>query len=346
MAIDRRELSRHGVGLMMVHRRCQPCGCDELPPPDCFGCSPPNEPVTWDMDFPAAMTYDVGDEETDTYIDTGVGTCSDLGFVAEEYSITRDYPDISTLGSGNICYREHDRPCAWGFFHGIAYGIKRTAAETYFACGDGCELLATASTYGSASNVTNRYKYSAPHVTNQEALDTLAAARPGDCGDVNQCGTGLWAWLQPIICGDGYKFGYAGLLQYMPLTSELVLTIRWIPRILATVLYKSTYDGGRAFESTVSVPYISQSEMDLGDGPWGKCWGNVFPNATSTDQLIAGTQGSDQLSWRYSAVVDCTTDFDGLPIVLSLIDSAAVLVQHYRWAMVDTPATITVTPNF
>jgi len=42
-------------------------------------------------------------------------------------------------------------------------------------------------------------------------------------------------------------------------------------------------------------------------------------------------------NWRYSAVVDCATDFGGSPITLNLIDSAQVHTMHYRWQLNNTP---------
>jgi len=330
---------------MMVHRRCQPCGCDELPPPDCFGCSPPNEPVTWDMDFPEAMTYDVDDEETDTYIDMGVGTCSDPGFVAEEYTMSRQYPDISLLGSGNVCNREPDRPCAWGFFAGKAYGVRTTDGHWY-ACGD-CNLTYSHEFYGPATNVTSNFYYSGYHATNQAALDVLTAAEPAACDDVDQCGYGFWARHQTNICGGAHKFGYAGLLEYVPLTSELVFTVKWIPLIRMTYYYAYNDSGliGGAYGGSIGSNHAGLLHADVENG-WSLLYGDMFPGATSAEDLITSTFLSNNLQWQYSKVVDCSTDFGGSPITLDIRNTATVQSAHDKWSMVDTPQTITVTPNF
>ena len=332
---------------MLTHRRCQQCGCGELPPPDCFGCSPANEPVTWDMDFPAAMTYDVIDSDMNSYEDDGSpDTCEDVGFVSESYDMTREYPDITDLGSGNVCNREPNKTCAWGFFAGVGYGRWRADGQLE-GCSIPCTLSYTQSFYGSASNVTDNWWYAtaAPQYTNQSALDTIAASAPADCGDViGQCGTGFGATYQSRICDTGLKFGYAGLLEYNPVGTLLTFTIKWIPRIQ----YTSSNGEYQAFQSSgkLGPNHAGLLGVDGVDSAWTNCFGALFPGATSGTDLKSGTFQSNHLQWRYSKVVDCATEFGGSPITLTLIDSTLVLAAHARWSMADTPATITVTPNF
>jgi len=303
------------------------------------------------MDFPASMTYYVAATDSSTYTYTNSLPCNDAEASIQDYAASREYPDISTLGSANVCYRELSPACSWGFFHGVGYGISNVSDCRYHNCVTCSGLAASTTFYGDVNNVTNRYRYSLSHI-NAEAQASIQAAAPATCGTVvGSCGGGFGC-QQTETCtvnaagGSGSRFGYAGILQYMPLTSELVFTASWLPRGLYDF-----YDaaGGGASGGAAGGPRLNG--VDPSTTRWDLNTGNIYPNAASYlklsgDDYAGGTSDSDMFRWRYSAVVDCSTDFGGTPIVLTLIDSAQVLVMHYRWGMSGTPATITVTPNF
>lgn len=176
----------------------------------------------------------------------------------------------------------------------------------------------------------------------------MVAAAPATCGTLIGSCTGGFGCQQYETCtvtsgsGSGSKFGYAGILKYLPLTSELEFTVSWLPRTKHAFQFDQSQSAGGG-------PRLNG--LNSSEDVYTKNTGDIFPNAASYlkltgDDYPGGTSDSDMFRWRYSAVVDCSTDFGGSPIVLSLIDAAQVNVMHYRWALTDTPQTITVTPNF
>ena len=309
------------------------------------------------MDFPASMSYYGAASATDTYTYTsGGGSCTTPEYFEEAFTAERYYPDISTLGSGNVCYRETTPACAWGFFHGVGYGIADTDDCRYHNCITCSSNVGVTTFYGDVNNVTNRYLYSGSAI-NPEAKASLQSAAPATCGTVvGSCGGGFGC-QQYQTCtvdsggGSGSRYGYAGILQYMPLTSELVFKASWFPRTKFASYTASCVSGETCGGSGGTGGGPRLNGVNSSEEVWTKNTSNIFPNAGSYSELegtdyAGGTSDSDMFNWRYSAVVDCATDFGGSPITLNLIDSAQVHTMHYRWQLNNTPNTITVTPNF
>jgi len=130
--------------------------------------------------FLSSMSYYGAASATDTYTYTsGGGSCTTPEYFEEAFTAERYYPDISTLGSGNVCYRETTPACAWGFFHGVGYGIADTDDCRYHNCITCSSNVGVTTFYGDVNNVTNRYLYSGSAI-NPEAKSVSPVGSTGN----------------------------------------------------------------------------------------------------------------------------------------------------------------------
>lgn len=327
---------------MIIGESCNGCDCNV--DPDCFGCSPPNEPVSWTLDF-APMSYTIPLSDSDSF-SAITGTCDPMtgDYDKEVFSIDRTYPDISSWGQSNVLIRETSPICSWGF--GMADGYVE-AREDFLANGPqagDCRCPIPGSTVSGSVTLDGTYRqaFVFPGSSLQAQLDALL---PATCGTVvGQCSvpfptTPSDYWM---TCHTSLRLGFGSLLTFS--NGNLKLSMTWGP----IIQYSVDIHNGSGFPSLRlwawgAVGFGGDFNFDE-ENVWQKSWKNVFPSSTlNYGDLL------NRPAWEYSAPFDCNTELDPqfpLPKTLDLVNPGTVPAAWEKWGLIGMPSDVLVTPVF
>lgn len=340
----------------MVGPKQASCSCHcEQPFPDCFGCLvlELDIPTAWQMDFAAPMTY----------FGSTTGTCSwtsaayNEGFpsypkLQDIYDHSFTFPDLSTLGSATPLEIDDAHvtspfyspivECVWasGDFEFYERGTRNSYRNAFGPGCDGAAFMNTPYAGVNAWEYKNPTGWSTPPSlsgnrtrTSHPLTDIRCGTVATNCIEAWQCSTGVtgaYATLQ-VVDRSGAKY-FAVIISWIPLLYTLYLKQRketavasWKPHQRINAEYGAIFYLPSTLHGTPTCP------------------SSVYPYATSLNNLGTGP------ILRYEKLVNCSTDFDGTPVTLTLAEnykqtSAATQTKCAAVGITGVPSTIEITP--
>lgn len=333
------------------------CHCPVPGYPDCFGCIvlEISIPSAWQMDFPSTLSY-LGSTTGSCYGEVnGLGQLNSFGG-RHRIKLWHDfeYPDVTDFGVGTIL--ELDAALQASPYFGLTECVwgSNTVQLYETAARNGIDQLSTSMlTCGDIgpSIITGSYMLQDPWWANRPAWasDVFGGISPNRVRTIinptyADCG------VYPPGCGDAQAVYTCGIRVFGIYASLRVIDnkfrvqVNWSPR-RNTITERWDNDSmtnesrwrrrfGTAQPGNAAIPYLAGSS----------CPSSIYPYADDPAQSDAN-YGSAII---YEKAINCETDFDGSPVVLTKVSetqhvgaSQPVLAAN---GVTGVPSTITITP--
>jgi hypothetical protein len=341
----------------MVGPKQKACNCHcEQPFPDCFGCLvlELEIPTAWQMDFPSPMSY----------LGATTGSCSWLSAeyneglgsypkLQDSYDHSFTFPDISTLGDATPLEID-DAPvtspfytpfveCVWasGDYEFYERGFHTSRRNDF---GTGCDAAAFMNTPYSGLNA---WEYKNP--TGWITPPSFSGNRTRTSHPITdaRCGTvAAGCVADPWVCSTGVTGSFA-TLQVVDRSGikYFVVNVYWYPLLYTLYLNRrkssaiATWKPNKGFNAEYGAIFYIPSTLH----GTPTCPPSVYPYATSLSNLGSG------LMLRYEKMINCSTDFDGTPVTLTLAENykqtaSATQTKCEAVGITSVPSTIEITP--
>lgn len=334
--------------------------CCETPVLNCLGCeSPLSLPASWVMDFATAMSYsgDASGALSGSYTAippfvSGPSTVYTNRFWEYEWEL----PDLSSFGIGTVLTID-DAPlispyvgfteCIWAS-NGFAYywfgasAYESSLPGTCSANGQ-APIMFKGSDYSNSSPWYYRddiQLITAPAFSSNRVRAAAIAQDDARCGTQNvpgcsasgwQCSLSAWgAWAKLTVSEEDGVY-------------TLRCELRWYPRIRS-----AHWNERYSINNTTLVRSGDFVITPISMAWWHLFGGDANGELTAFPEALAQSYLQPGVLSAYEATFDCETEFDGSPIVLTMVDelfaSGAPQSAYDAIGILDRPETITLTP--